>query len=166
MRGASVTTDNAVVAPQIRISERALAEAEARAFLATPNEFGGILIGWWEGDAIAVVHDMLSVPDLRAGHGHYERGHSPAQQILDEYLQTMPEPNTGYIGEWHSHPAPQPPSSIDHSALSGIVRQARRPVALVVLSMTPDDEVQPHGLIGRPRWPRRASIEHASIERM
>lgn len=166
MRGPSVITDDRALAPRIRISRRALVEAEARAVSATPHEVGGIVIGWWEGDGIAVVHDLLSVSDPRAGHTHYERRHSPAQQALDDYLQPRSDRNAGYIGEWHSHPAPQPPSAIDRGALSSIVRQVRQPVALVVLSVTEDGKARPHGLIGRPRWPRRATIEIASVETM
>jgi integrative and conjugative element protein (TIGR02256 family) len=164
-----VNTDDRAPAPQIRISRRALAQAEARAVSATPHELGGVLIGWWEGDDVAVVDDLLSVPDPRAGHTHYERHHSAAQRALEDYLQSTSDLNAGYIGEWHSHPAPQPPSAIDRGALTSIVRQVRQPVALVVLSVTEDGKVRPHGLIGRPRWPRRprrATIEIALVETM
>ena len=86
--------------------------------------------------------------------------------MLDVYMRTRDDPRCGYVGEWHSHPAPQPPSSIDRGALSAIVRQDRKTVALVVLALTREGEVTSHGLIGRSRWPRRASIEVAPVERM
>lgn len=161
-----VTTDDRAEKPQVRIAEQALTVAEGRALEASPNELGGIMIGWWEGDSTAVVQELLPVPDHQAGWAHYERRHSPAQDVLDDYLRTHHDPRCGYIGEWHSHPAPQPPSSIDRGTLSGIVRQVRRPVALVVLSLTPEGGVAADGLIGRPRWPRRAAIDPAPIERM
>lgn len=161
-----MTTDDAVAPPQIHVSDRALTNAEAIALAASPCEVGGILVGWWEGGIVAVVHDFLTIPDHRAGHTHYERRHSVAQQFLDEYLGTGAGANAGYIGEWHSHPAPQPPSSIDRETLNGIVWQARHPVALVVLSMALDGAFQTHGLIGHPTWPRRAAIKPATIERM
>lgn len=161
-----MTTDEAVAQPKICVAESALASAEASARTASPRELGGILVGWWEGDGAAVVLDLLTIPDHRAGHAHYERRHSAAQQLLDEYLRSGARANAGYIGEWHSHPAPQPPSSIDRAALRGIVRQARQPVALLVLSLVPDGTIHLHGLIGRPRWPRRAAIEPTLVERM
>lgn len=166
MQGMFVTIGDRAEKPQIRIAEQALAVAEGAALEASPNELGGIMIGWWEGGSTAVVQELLPVPDRRAGRAQYERRHSSAQHVLDEYLRTHNDFRCGYIGEWHSHPAPQPPSSIDRGTLSGIVRQVRRPVALIVLSLTPEGGVAAHGLIGRPRWPRRAAIESAPVERM
>lgn len=161
-----MTTDDQADKPQVRVAEQVLAVTESSAFEASPNELGGILVGWWDGDSTAVVQELLPVPDHQAGRAQYERRHSPAQEVLEEYLRTHDDPRCGYIGEWHSHPAPQPPSSIDRAALSGIVRQVRGPVALVVLSLTLERGVDVHALIGRPRWPRRAAISDAPIERM
>lgn len=166
MQGPFVTTDDRADLPLLRISAGPLSRAQAGAIAASPREIGGILVGWWEGEGRAVVHDLLPVPDHYAGHTHYARRHSPAQQQLDDFLRRESVPNAGYIGEWHSHPAPQPPSAIDRGALKDIVRQVRGPVALVVLSLTSGGVVQAHGLLGRPRWLRRAAVEHASIERM
>ena len=56
-------------------------------------------------------------------------------------MRTRDDPRCGYVGEWHSHPAPQPPSATDRGALSAIVRQDRKPVALVVLALTREGEV-------------------------
>jgi hypothetical protein len=50
--------------------------------------------------------------------------------------------------------------------LSAIVRQAHQPIALVVLALGREGEVAVHGLVGRPRWPRRTVIERALVERM
>ena len=161
-----MTTADAAGEPQVRVASTALANAERMALDASPHELGGIMIGWWEGDSTAVVQAMLPVPDHSSGRWHYQRRHSPAQEILDVYMRTRDDPRCGYVGEWHSHPAPQPPSATDRDALSAIVRQDRKTVALVVLALTRHGEVNPHGLIGRPRWPRRASIEVAPVERM
>ncbi len=161
-----MTTDDQAGKPRVRIADQTLAVAEGRALEASPSELGGIMVGWWQGGSTAVVLELLPVPDHQAGPAHYQRRNSQAQEVLDAYLRTNGDPHCGYIGEWHSHPAPQPPSSIDRCALSGIVRQARRPIALVVLALTPDHRATAHGLIARPRWPRRAAIDPASIERM
>jgi len=161
-----VTTVDAAGAPQVRVATKALANAERISLDASPHELGGIMIGWWEGDSTAVVQAMLPVPDHSAGRSHYQRRHSLAQEMLDVYMRTRDDPRCGYVGEWHSHPTPQPPSATDRSALSAIVRQDRKAVALVVLALTRGGEVTSHGLIGRPRWPRRASLEVAPVERM
>jgi integrative and conjugative element protein (TIGR02256 family) len=153
-------------APEVRIEENAFHRGEAIALDAAPHEIGGILVGWWEGGGIAVVRGLLPVPDHRAGRAHYERRHAPAQQVLDEYLATSSEPNVGYIGEWHSHPTPQPPSPTDRHALTGLVRQARHPVALVVLAVMSEDAVEAYSLIGQPCLPGRATIEPADVERI
>lgn len=161
-----MTTDDKASEPQVHVAAQAIANAERLALDASPRELGGILVGWWEGHSNAVVQALLPVPDHTAGRSHYERRHSPAQAALDVYMRNHDDPRCGYVGEWHSHPAPQPPSSTDRDALSAIVRQGRKTVALVVLALTGEGEVTPHGLIGHPRWPRRASIEVALVERM
>lgn len=150
----------------IRIATQALTDAEELAHKAIPDELGGILVGWWEGDNVAVIRGLLPVPDHRAGHAHYQRRHSLAQETLDDYLRAGADSSSGYVGEWHSHPAPQPPSSIDRRALSDIVRQERRRAVLLVLAFDGAGAADIHGLIGRPRWPRRTAIEQATIERM
>lgn len=161
-----MTTVDRPGAPVVRISQQALAEAEALAHGALPNELGGIAVGWWEGDTVAVVQALLPVTDHRADRAHYERKHSSAQQVLDDHRRSGVDIAAGYIGEWHSHPAPQPPSSIDRGALGAIVRQTRHRVALIVLALNSKGEVAVHGLVGSPRWPRRVAIESAHIERM
>lgn len=150
----------------IRVSKDSLASAELLALKASPHELGGILVGWWEGNSTAVVVEFLPVADHAAGRAHYERRHALAQGALDGYLRDRDDSRLGYVGEWHSHPAPQPPSRIDRSELNAIVRQARKQVALVVLAIDERHAITAHGLIGHPRWPRRTAIETAVVERM
>ena len=150
----------------IRVAEDALADGERLALEALPNELGGILVGWWEGNSTAVVVGVLSVPDDAAGRTHYERRHSRAQQALDSYRVSHGDPRLGYIGEWHSHPAPQPPSSTDRSELVAIVRESKKRAALVVLAVQEGNRVDTYGLIGSPRWARRPRVNAAVVERM
>lgn len=150
----------------IRIAEEALSKGERLALDALPKESGGILAGWWEGGSTVVVVGVLPVPDHAAGWSHYERRHSLAQESLDAYLGSHSDPRLGYVGEWHSHPVPQPPSSTDRDALTAIVKKAKTRTALVVLAVQAGNGVEAHGLVGHPRWPRRAGIEVAVIERM
>lgn len=161
-----MTTDEAADPLRIRVSDRALVRAEASTLAAAPREIGGILVGWWEAEGDPVVRDLLTIPDRRASHTHYIRRHSAAQQLLDEYLRAGADANAGYIGEWHSHPAPQPPSSVDRATLGAIVRQARHPVALIVVALAPDGTFHSHGLIGRQKRLRRVAIQPALVERM
>ncbi|WP_293781473.1 Mov34/MPN/PAD-1 family protein [uncultured Aeromicrobium sp.] len=150
----------------IRVAEDSLSSAERMAHKSSPHESGGILIGWWEGNSIAVVVELLPVADHAAGRSHYERRHSLAQGALDRYLMDRDDSRLGYVGEWHSHPAPQPPSRVDRSELTAIVRQSRKQVALVVLAIDEGRAITAHGLIGHPRWPRRTAIDTAVVERM
>ena len=166
MQGLFVTIDDHRHQSRIRLSAPAYAIAADRVRGAIRHELGGILVGWWQHDCTAVVQSMLPVPDSGAGPRHYVRRYSPAQRALDMHLSTHVDPRCGYVGEWHSHPSPQPPSQIDRDALSEIVRRARTPIALIVLTLTPGGLVVPHGLIGRPRWPRRVTVETAHIESM
>lgn len=151
--------------PVVRISRQSLVLASRHAIEAGSKELGGILVGWWEDSGTAIVHDLLVVPDTGAGWNHYWRKHHGAQEILNNYRDGLDDHRVGYVGEWHSHPAPQLPSGTDRAALTSISRRSRSAVVLVVLSVD-QSEVTPHALIGRPgRWPRR-SIEGATIERM
>ena len=88
----------------ILVQTKALADTKVLAQEAMPYELGGILVGWWEDDNVAVVQALLPVPDQHAGRAHYERKHSLAQQTLDEHLRAGGGSSSGYIGEWHSHP--------------------------------------------------------------
>lgn len=161
-----MTTDKDASGMVVRVTEATLATGERLSREAAPREHGGILLGWWEGDSVAVVTELLSVPDTAAGPSRYRRRHALAQAGLDEYLVTRADPRCGYIGEWHSHPAPQGPSPIDRAELSALVRQAGKPVALIVLALRRGGGLTVHGLVGRPRRLRRAAIEIASIERL
>lgn len=165
MQGQCVTTGSDSTTVTIRAEDHTLKAAEAQARTAAPKELGGILIGWWEDNHIAVVHALIPVPDEHAGHTHYERRWSSAQQILDDYLRRSNDARIGYIGEWHSHPGPYPPSWTDRSELKSISRQSGRPVALIVISLAPTGDMISYGLISRPRWPRRISITSARIKR-
>lgn len=152
--------------PVVHISRQSLALGSRHAIEAGSKELGGILVGWWENSCIAVVHDLLIVPDTGAGRTHYKRKHNGAQDILNLYRDGLDDHRVGYIGEWHSHPARQPPSGTDRATLASITRRSGNAVLLVVLSVE-RGEVTPHALIGSPgRWRRRRTIVEAAIERM
>ncbi len=134
------------------LSTAALKEATLQARTSAPRETGGILIGYWSGTD-PVVAGFLPVPDQTAGRRHYVRRHALAQQALREHLLAVQDERLGYIGEWHSHPEPQPPSGVDHRALRDIVKTSRKSALLIVLAVATDGTVSTHALMGRPRWP-------------
>lgn len=160
-----MTTGRFASGPMIKLSDASFTLATARALESLPAETGGIMVGWWEDGQTAVIQELLLVNDPSAGGHHYDRAHSPAQEILELHQITHKDERCGYIGEWHSHPAPQPPSWIDRRSLADIVRESRAPVALIVLSVNDKGNVVPHGLIGRPRRLRRVAIDPAPVRK-
>ncbi|WP_200950698.1 SAVED domain-containing protein [Arthrobacter sp. Soil762] len=99
-----------------------------------PTETGGILLGYHESNTI-VVTNALTIGSDRATTNQYVRDDVKANKLLKDFLadRAIDDP-TGYVGEWHSHPAPAGPSHIDVSALRAIAKTSDGPIALVVRS--------------------------------
>lgn len=110
---------------------RTLAEHDVRAAL--PDETGGILIGWRERRTV-VVSRVLVVPDLDAAIAHYTLNHDAAQAALDRHRRDHPDEAEGYVGDWHSHPEPQPPSPLDRRSISEAAAQLELPIAMLVIA--------------------------------
>lgn len=97
-----------------------------------PNETGGILLGYHEDDNIVVTH-VLVVSRRGAPTNRYVRDDNLANDLLADFLaQRSADDPTGYVGEWHSHPAPSGPSSIDIAAIRDTAKASGSPLALVV----------------------------------
>ena len=97
-----------------------------------PLETGGILLGYREGADVMVTHALV-VEGSGASGNRYVRDDVEANRTLSDFLNDRDSDDvTGYVGEWHSHPAPSGPSSIDHAAMREIARTSDAPVALVV----------------------------------
>lgn len=110
---------------------------------AHPFETGGILIGWHEDDTIVVTH-VLQVGDHRVSRHDYVRNDKAAQAALDDFRCTSPDANIGYVGEWHSHPAQQPPSQTDYGTLRDLAHDTGRHVGMAVFAVTDDGSVIPY----------------------
>ena len=121
-----------LVAPAGRC-EAALAAAAA----ATPLETGGILFGYRAGDDV-VIESTLEIPDPGATTSSYRRDHARAQSALEERLKSAPA-HVGYVGEWHSHPAPAGASGQDVREIGAISKVSPHPVALLVLRRNPHE---------------------------
>jgi integrative and conjugative element protein (TIGR02256 family) len=121
-----------------------------------PTETGGILLGYHESNTI-VVTNALTIGSDRATTNQYVRDDIKANKLLKDFLadRAIDDP-TGYVGEWHSHPAPAGPSPIDVSALRAIAKTSDGPIALVVRSTS---QTAPfHGVIAqRQRFGRITS---------
>lgn len=148
--------------PGLQIHTEALSTATTLALAALPRETGGILVGWHE-DNTVVVTDLLPVPDRSAGRRHYVRNHKRAQKVLDQHRKACPDNRIGYVGEWHSHPAPQPPSSVDYNALANLATNVNGQVALVVLAIHFDHHITPVGATAR-RAGNEVTITDVTVE--
>src|SRR4029450_6291089 len=110
-----------------------------RARQAAPNETGGLLLGWWEGTAVVVAH-AVEVPDPDATSSRWTRHEDTAQAALDAALPDPSHPWLGYVGDWHSHPAPVDCSTTDELAPPP---PRRRPPPPPPRAPQPDDQPPP-----------------------
>lgn len=100
---------------------------------ALPNETGGLLVGWYNGTELHVA-DALAVCDPEAGPTSYVRTNQAGNATLQDHLEAKsPGDPSGYIGEWHSHPANAGPSPLDKLTFLNLAAQVRSPLAMVVL---------------------------------
>ncbi|MGW6954161.1 SAVED domain-containing protein [Streptomyces chartreusis] len=118
-----------------------------------PRETGGILLGYQEDDNVVVTHALV-VDGQGATTHKYVRDDVTANALLTEFLAQRAEDDpTGYVGEWHSHPAPSGPSQTDIAAMQATARGHNGPVALLVYA--PGAAGPFFGLITRrQRWGR------------
>jgi len=134
------------------ISSTALEQATRDGAETLPLETGGILLGFRASDLIVITR-TVTVPDPRSSRRSYLRRRGRAQSQMTAALQDAPAV-VGYVGEWHTHPADHPPSSIDTTALGAIARSTTKPVALIVLARTTGSDWRHHALVAiRDRWP-------------
>jgi integrative and conjugative element protein (TIGR02256 family) len=97
-----------------------------------PRETGGILLGYREGADVVVTHALV-VDGPGASARRYVRDDVRANQLLNEFLaQRAADDPLGYVGEWHSHPAPSGPSPTDIAALRTTAKASSDPIALLV----------------------------------
>ena len=155
----SPTDESAAPRPRVVLRPQALGALHVATRASRMSERGGILVGYRRGLNV-VVEDALTVPDPRANRTTYVRRPKPAADVLAAYLRHA-DPLVGYVGEWHTHPEPQPPSGIDHQAMRMMTRRNRDPTAMVVAALEPDGTIELHGLLGVPdSWTHRLSGRH------
>ena len=136
----------------------ALAAMRTAGDLALPKETGGILLGF-RSDVGVHITGVIEVPDPRATRNRYQRSHRRATTLLSAALTGQPSDSPiGYVGEWHTHPAPVGPSGVDLGALAATALAAADQITLVVLARE-DEEWRPIVTIAEPQPPRPRTIK-------
>ena len=139
----------------VNLSETAKADLSAYAESSLPNETGGLLIGWYTGTEIHV-SDAVVVDDGQAGPTSYVRTNQAGNATLQRYLaERSPSDPSGYLGDWHTHPAPAGPSPLDRLTFLKLAARARRPLAMVVVVRDGDGWDLAVQVVGSARWLRK-----------
>ncbi|MFE4950149.1 Mov34/MPN/PAD-1 family protein [Leifsonia sp. NPDC056665] len=100
---------------------------------ALPNETGGLLIGWRDGETVVVCAWLqLGTPNPRRN--RFEIDSKKATSALKGYLRTAANPLEGYVGAWHTHPALEAPSGRDFETFRSSAAATQAPLAFVVLA--------------------------------
>lgn len=120
-------------APVIELHPEAATQMHEALHAALPQETGGILVGW-RNDGNVIVTDALVVADEHADGSNYNRRQASATAVLNRYLASATNPLAGYVGEWHTHPQPCPPSPTDIASIAAAANQTDAPVAIIVLA--------------------------------
>lgn len=105
----------------------------AAAATAHPRETGGLLLGWWAAGLVVVRH-AVEVLDPSATTNSWSRDGTDAQAALDATLDEHQHLWLGYVGDWHSHPAPCGASRQDITSIRRASRQYTEPLVLLIYS--------------------------------
>ncbi len=100
-----------------------------------PNEFGGLLIGFYNDDnKNLVISDILLPNVFKSTPVFFERQTDDLQKNLQDFYNSTPA--KFYVGEWHSHPnGGTMPSSRDIKAMIKIQNDTNISVEKPVLSI-------------------------------
>lgn len=85
-----------------------------------PNEFGGLLIGFYaNGNKDLIITNFLTPKSFKASPVDFERETKDLQEALKAFYHSYP--SKYYVGEWHSHPGGgTAPSNKDIKAMKQI----------------------------------------------
>ncbi|WP_404434206.1 SAVED domain-containing protein [Microbacterium lacus] len=148
-------------APSIDVSVDAHETIASETAKRLPLETGGILLGYREKDNVVIAHALV-VDGGGATKDRYVRDDVRANERLAEFLADRAEDDPiGYVGEWHSHPAPSGPSTIDRNAMRGAAKATDGSIALLVL--TPGDIGGYFGIIAQRQRLGRVVMRDAYV---
>lgn len=135
--------------PIIDVREDAYEAIASETARRLPLEAGGILLGYREDRNVVITH-ALAIDSREATTDRYVRDDVRANVRLEEFLAPRAADDPiGYVGEWHSHPVPSTPSSIDVAAIRAAAKVGDGPLALLVYF--PGDAGRMSGLIAHRR---------------
>ncbi|MGW6695088.1 Mov34/MPN/PAD-1 family protein [Rhodococcus sp. NPDC054953] len=153
--------------PSVVVTDEAMHVMLTAGLTALPREIGGILAGFRAEDQVVVTRAAV-VTDAGSSRRDYQLlKHHAADELTR--LKAGAAPVVGFVGDWHTHPADVPPSSIDIASLEVVARAAGDMVALIVLPFADGKPRPAHGRVGcrlgSSRLIRRAqvSIHYAPI---
>ncbi len=153
--------------PSVIITDEAMDIMLTAGLAELPYETGGILAGFRTEDQVVVTRAAI-VPDVGSSRHDYQLQKQSATEELAR-LKVGTSAVVGFVGDWHTHPADVPPSSIDVTSLEFVARSAGDLVALVVLPFHQGEPRPVHVRVGRQlgsaRLNRRArvTIHHAPL---
>lgn len=116
---------------EISIEQKVFTKLRDLAKKSHPTETGGLLIGWWIKDNIHI-EDVIEVVYASATGNSWVREQAQAQAALDQKLETSTDEKAGYVGDWHSHPAPIGASAQDIKSLKSSSKQYENSLATIV----------------------------------
>lgn len=125
------------LAPELRLSDQSRDVLGASARAARTREQGGILVGYCT-PAGLYIEDALVVDDESATHARYLRRSTKAESILSAYLEAQTDDLIGYVGEWHTHPLPVPPSGTDLASMRIMALRNSQQTGLIVVALERD----------------------------
>lgn len=149
--------------PTIVICEDALEPMWRAGEAALPKETGGILVGFRSQHGIVVTRAATVFDPDSSGH-HYQLRDEQAQQALDD-LRLTGAALLGYVGDWHTHPADQPPSSVDLASLRQAARTSGDVLAQIVLAFRDRQRRQLHGATALRQCRRMILVRHRIVVR-
>ena len=139
----------------INLCETALTTVYDKTAAAIPFETGGVLVGC-EVDGRITISNAIEIPDCDASSDRYGLPAGAATAAID--LARSADPRVGYVGEWHSHPRPSPPSVTDEATMLDIAQnpELASPVLLIV---TPgEDELPVQAFVTTPAGLKPAHV--------
>lgn len=108
-----------------------VARADAGAY-AGVTERGGLLLGYRRGPHLHIDFATTPGPADRASKFAFHRDTAGHQSIASQRWLTS-SGTSDWLGEWHSHPEPDPrPSGTDTTTWQRLAKEARRPMAFVI----------------------------------
>lgn len=145
----------------------ALDQAVSDARDMTPDETGGVLLGYWAREHTEAVITSIVGPGPRAE--HRSDGFRPDPEFHEDAISHAYRESAGrvtYLGDWHSHPTGLPvPSEKDRRVLRRIAREpaARAPRPLMLILGCPQEDWELMCWQARPQIFLRVTLAEAIL---